>query len=47
MLVVLIFIIGVFNNGLDNENHDLIVRLNDTIINHKVGTTYRIQDLIG
>lgn len=29
--------VAVYNDGLDNENYDLIIRLDDIIINEKTG----------
>ncbi|CAD8048480.1 unnamed protein product [Paramecium sonneborni] len=38
---------AVYNDGLDNENYDLIVRLNDIIINQKAENKYIAKELLG
>ncbi|CAD8050030.1 unnamed protein product [Paramecium primaurelia] len=38
---------AVYNDGLDNENYDLIIRLDDIIINEKTGNQYIAKELLG
>ena len=39
--------IAVYNDGLDNENYDLIVRLDDVIVNQKTDNQYIAKELLG
>ncbi|CAD8052206.1 unnamed protein product [Paramecium sonneborni] len=38
---------AVYNDGLDNENYDLIVRLDDQIVNQKAQNIYIAKELLG
>lgn len=38
---------GVYNHGLDNENHDLIVRFKDVLNNEKRARSYLALEILG
>ena len=38
---------GVYNNGLTNEEHDLIIRIDDIIVNERNQSKYIVEDFMG